>query len=153
MFCFQCQETAQGKGCTIKGVCGKPADVANLQDLLIFLLKGISHKAVKMRETGKEVPVAVNRFIIESLFMTITNANFDKERFVERIKEAIALRDGLKVECVACSECDCLSWSADTVEQMEQKAAQVGVLQTENEDIRSLRGLITYGLKIGRAHV
>lgn len=147
MFCFQCQETAQGKGCTIKGVCGKPADVANLQDLLIFLLKGISHKAVKMRETGKEVPVAVNRFIIESLFMTITNANFDKERFVERIKEAIALRDGLKVECVACSECDCLSWSADTVEQMEQKAAQVGVLQTENEDIRSLRGLITYGLK------
>lgn len=147
MFCFQCQETAQGKGCTIKGVCGKPADVANLQDLLIFLLKGISHKTVKMRETGKEVPVAVNRFIIESLFMTITNANFDKERFVERIKEAIALRDGLKVECVACSECDCLSWSADTVEQMEQKAAQVGVLQTENEDIRSLRGLITYGLK------
>ncbi len=147
MFCFQCQETAQGKGCTIKGVCGKPADVANLQDLLIFLLKGISHKTVKMRETGKEVPVAVNRFIIESLFMTITNANFDKERFVERIKEAIALRDGLKVECVACSECDCLSWSADTVEQMEQKAAQVGVLQTENEDIRSLRELITYGLK------
>lgn len=147
MFCFQCQETAQGKGCTIKGVCGKPADVANLQDLLIFLLKGISHKTVKMRETGKEVPVAVNRFIIESLFMTITNANFDKERFVERIKEAIALRDGLKVECVACSECDCLNWSADTVEQMEQKAAQVGVLQTENEDIRSLRGLITYGLK------
>jgi hydroxylamine reductase len=100
-----------------------------------------------MRETGKEVPVAVNRFIIESLFMTITNANFDKERFVERIKEAIALRDGLKVECVACSECDCLNWSADTVEQMEEKAAQVGVLQTENEDIRSLRGLITYGLK------
>lgn len=79
--------------------------------------------------------------------MTITNANFDKERFVERIKEAIALRDGLKVECVACSECDCLNWSADTVEQMEEKAAQVGVLQTENEDIRSLRGLITYGLK------
>src|SRR5574344_1339131 len=147
MFCFQCQETAQGKGCTIKGVCGKTADVANLQDLLIFLLKGISHKTLKMRETGKEVPVAVNRFIIESLFMTITNANFDKERFVERIKEAIALRDGLKVECVACSECDCLNWSADTVEQMEEKAAQVGVLQTENEDIRSLRGLITYGLK------
>src|SRR5574344_1010268 len=147
MFCFQCQETAQGKGCTIKGVCGKTADVANLQYLLIFLLKGISHKTVKMRESGKDVPVAVNRFIIESLFMTITNANFDKERFVERIKEAIALRDGLKVECVACSECDCLNWSADTVEQMEEKAAQVGVLQTENEDIRSLRGLITYGLK------
>lgn len=147
MFCFQCQETAQGKGCTIKGVCGKTADVANLQDLLIFLLKGISHKTVKMRESGKDVPVTVNRFIIESLFMTITNANFDKERFVERIKEAIALRDGLKVEGVACSQCDCLSWSGNTVEQMEEKAAQVGVLQTENEDIRSLRGLITYGLK------
>lgn len=147
MFCFQCQETAQGKGCTIKGVCGKTADVANLQDLLIFLLKGISHKTVKMRENGKEVPVTVNRFIIESLFMTITNANFDKERFVERIKEAIVLRDGLKVEGVACTECDCLSWSGDTVEQMEEKAALVGVLQTENEDIRSLRGLITYGLK------
>ncbi len=147
MFCYQCQETAQGKGCTVKGVCGKTADVANLQDLLMFLLKGISLKTVKMRECGQTVPAAVNRFVSESLFMTITNANFDKERFVERITEAIVVRDGLKVEGALCPNCDALSWSGDTVEQMEQKAATVGVLHTENEDIRSLRELLTYGLK------
>ena len=80
MFCYQCQETAQNKGCTIKGVCGKTADVANLQDLVIFLLKGISRFTVKMRESGVKVPEKVNRFILESMFMTITNGNFDKER-------------------------------------------------------------------------
>lgn len=147
MFCYQCQETAQGKGCTLRGVCGKTADVAALQDLLIFLLKGISHKTVKMRERGEEVPARVNRFVAESLFMTITNANFDKERFVVRIKEAVALRDSLKVEGAECGECDCLTWKADSVEEMERKAGEVGVLHTENEDIRSLRELITYGVK------
>ena len=147
MFCFQCQEAAQNKGCTIKGVCGKTSDVSDLQDLLIFILKGISKKAVKMRQNGSEVPALVNRFIVESLFMTITNANFDKERFVTRIKDAIQLRDSLKVEFDDCCKCDCLSWKTDTEEEMENKAKSIGVLSTENEDVRSLRELLIYGVK------
>ena len=147
MFCFQCQEAAQNKGCTIKGVCGKTSDVSDLQDLLIFILKGISKKAVKMRQNGSEVPALVNRFIVESLFMTITNANFDKERFVTRIKDAIQLRDSLKVEFDDCCKCDCHSWKTDTEEEMENKDKSIGVLSTENEDVRSLRELLIYGVK------
>ncbi len=147
MFCYQCQETAQNKGCTIKGVCGKTSDVSDLQDLLIFLLKGISIKVVSMRKHGVEVPSEVNRFVMESLFMTITNANFDKERFVKRIHEAIALRDSLKAEGDESIACDCLTWSGNDVQEMEDKAKSVGVLHTENEDIRSLRELLTYGVK------
>lgn len=154
MFCFQCQETAQNKGCTIKGVCGKTADVANLQDLLIFLLKGISRYTVSMRECGIETDTKINRFIVESLFMTITNANFDKERFVERILQTIALREKIETEAKAkgitvekCPDCDCMSWSSNSVEEMEAKAATVGVLHTKNEDIRSLRELLIYGIK------
>ena len=147
MFCYQCQETAQNKGCTIKGVCGKTSDVADLQDLLIFLLKGISIKVVSMRKHGVTVPSEVNRFVMESLFMTITNANFDKERFVKRIHEAIALRDSLKAEGDESISCDCLTWSGNDVQEMEDKAKSVGVLHTENEDIRSLRELLTYGVK------
>lgn len=154
MFCFQCQETAQNKGCTVKGVCGKTADVANLQDLLIFMLKGISRNTVKFRENGVGVPAATNRFVIESLFMTITNANFDKDRFVKRIHEAILLRDKLSAELKTkgisepyCPDCDCTTWKADTLEEMEAKAVTTGVLKTGNEDIRSLRELLIYGLK------
>jgi hydroxylamine reductase len=141
------------KGCTVKGVCGKTADVANLQDLLIFLLKGVSRHTVRLRAAGKEYPDA-NRFVMESLFMTITNANFDKERFVTRIREAIDLRDKLAGEIKAqgleetvCPACDCMTWSGRTVEEMEEKAPHVGVLKTENEDVRSLRELLTYGVK------
>lgn len=148
MFCYQCQETAMNKGCTVKGVCGKTSDVANLQDLLIFLLKGISHHTVAMRQKGIAVSESTNHFVIESLFMTITNANFDKARFVARIEEAIALRDKLSAEGGSvCPNCDCSTWNASSVEEMEAKAATVGVLKTENEDIRSLRELLTYGLK------
>lgn len=153
MFCFQCQEAARNTGCTTQGVCGKTADVANLQDLLIFLLKGISSLAKKQRENGLKVSLKTNHFIVESLFMTITNANFDKERFVKRIKEAIALRDSIIAELgkanvqFDCDKCDCLKWKGNTVEEMEEKAIAVGVLQTENEDIRSLRELTIYGLK------
>ncbi|MDL2291856.1 hydroxylamine reductase [Bacteroides sp. OttesenSCG-928-F21] len=148
MFCYQCQETAMNKGCTIKGVCGKTSDVANLQDLLIFLLKGISQYTVELRKKGVKVPARTNHFVMESLFMTITNANFDKERFVKRIKEAIALRDKLAAEAGNIGvDCDCLSWSGSTLEEMEAKAATVGVLRTENEDVRSLRQLLTYGVK------
>jgi len=147
MFCYQCQETAQNKGCTIKGVCGKTSDVANLQDLLIFLLKGISRYTVEMRKKGVEVSAQTNHFVMESLFMTITNANFDKERFVARIKEAIALRDKLAAEMDVVSDCDCMTWSGNNLDEMEAKATTVGVLKTENEDVRSLRELLTYGLK------
>jgi len=152
MFCYQCQETAKNTGCTVKGVCGKTGDVANLQDLLIFLLKGISCHTVKLREQGKTVSKETNRFVMESLFMTITNANFDKERFVKRIHEAIALRDKLagevgEIEANKQCNCDCLTWKGNTVEEMEAKALSVGVLATENEDIRSLRELLIYGVK------
>ena len=148
MFCYQCQETAQNKGCTVKGVCGKTSDVANLQDLLIFLLKGISRYTVEMRKKGIEVSAETNHVVMESLVMTITNANFGKERFVTRILEAIALRDKLAAEAGnITADCDCMTWRGNSLDEMEAKAATVGVLKTENEDVRSLRELLTYGLK------
>src|SRR5215475_10578222 len=144
MFCFQCQETALGKGCTVKGVCGKTDDLANLQDLLIYLMKGISQLTIRLREKGEEMP-AVNKFIVDGLFMTITNANFDKQRFVKKITEAFVMRDRVKSKLIEKGEkhlpnhCDCLTWKAATLEEMEEKAKHVGVLSTANEDIRSLR--------------
>lgn len=150
MFCFQCQETAQNRGCTVRGVCGKTPDVANLQDLLVFLLKGISVLASALREKGEKIPAKANRFVMESLFMTITNANFDKERFVKRVHEALSLRDELLEALGSVPEergSDSLSWRAESVEEMEAKAATVGILQTEDVDVRSLRELLIYGLK------
>jgi len=152
MFCYQCQETAKNFGCTIKGVCGKTADVANLQDLLLFLCKGISHFSVRLREMGVESEQA-NKFVTDSLFMTITNANFDRDRFVNRINEAIDLRDSLSALYVSKGgKIDDITfegafWSSRDVAVMEEKATQVGVLATENEDVRSLRELTVYGLK------
>lgn len=154
MFCFQCQETARNSGCLLKGVCGKTSDVANLQDLLLFLLKGISHYTGALRQGGQVVPQAANRFVMESLFMTITNANFDKARFVTRVRDAAVWRDRLQAEAlrtgvrqVECVDCDCLSWQPTTVEEMEVKATKVGVLSTSDEDVRSLRELLIYGVK------
>ena len=147
MFCYQCQETAQNKGCTIKGVCGKTADVANLQDLLIFLLKGISIKTVTMRKQGIEIPAKVNRFVTESLFMTITNANFDKERFIKRIKEAVELRDSLKITISESYDDDFLTWQAESVNEFEHKAEKESILNTVDEDVRSLREFLIYGVK------
>jgi len=152
MFCYQCQETAKGTGCTIKGVCGKTDDVANLQDLLIFMLKGISIYSMEARKAGIENP-QINHFIMESLFTTITNANFDKESFIPRIKKALVYRSEMKttVEKAGIKMPEVLhesaSWYADTVEAFEEKAKNVGVLVTENEDIRSLCQLIIYGIK------
>ena len=151
MFCYQCQETAKGEGCKIKGVCGKTPEVAGLQDLLIYTVKGISKLAVNLREKGVEMPL-VNKFIIDSLFMTITNANFDADRFISKIKESYDIRTLLisKLKSVGGdlpSDCDMIVWREDSYEGMCEKAKSIGVLSTENEDIRSLRQLITYGIK------
>ena len=151
MFCYQCQETAKGEGCTIKGVCGKTPEVAGLQDLLIYAVKGISTLAVDLRKKGVELP-RVNKFIIDSLFMTITNANFDADRFVTKIKESYEIRelllDKLKsVDGDIPSNCDMTLWREDSYEGMCVKAKNIGVLSTENEDIRSLKELIIYGVK------
>ena len=152
MFCYQCQETAKGTGCTVRGVCGKTSDVANLQDLLLFVLKGIAHYRVQLRALDA-VDHSADRFILDGLFMTLTNANFDKQRFVEKIKEAIKLREQLKQTFLEKGgnpekiTFEGAFWTADTLEEMESKAGHVGVLSTENEDIRSLREMLTYGMK------
>ncbi|TVR40836.1 MAG: hydroxylamine reductase [Bacteroidia bacterium] len=154
MFCFQCQEAAKGTGCTIKGVCGKEPEVAGIQDVMMYFLKGMSVYTNLAREEGVETP-AEDRFIQEGLFMTITNANFDKERFIDKIREGFAMRTDLENRMedagIHISKEDmpeAARWSAYTPGEYERRAQQVGVLQmTENEDVRSLRELITYGIK------
>jgi hydroxylamine reductase len=151
MFCFQCQETAKNQGCTVRGVCGKDADVANLQDLLIWLLKGISFYGVRARELGISDPEA-DLFVAQSLFATITNANFDPQRFVALAERAIELRERLG-QAVETSEPlpDMATWVPESgdVDELVQKGATVGVMADSDldEDIRSLRELLTYGLK------
>lgn len=151
MFCYQCQEAAGGKGCTKVGVCGKPSDVANLQDLLIYVLKGVSYVNQAARVKGLNKP-STDRELIEGLFATITNANFDREVFIGKIKSALALREEIKDTLKANtlevpSGHDCITWTSDSAEEFDKKATEVGVLSTENEDVRSLRELIIYGLK------
>ncbi|NVN95567.1 MAG: hydroxylamine reductase [Bacteroidetes bacterium] len=152
MFCYQCQETAKGTGCTIKGVCGKTEDVANLQDLLLFTLKGISVFTTEARKAGIE-NAEVNHFVMESLFTTITNANFDRSTFIVRIKKALAIREMMKKTVddagikMPTQLHESAIWFADTEEEFDAKALKVGVLATENEDVRSLRELLTYGNK------
>ncbi len=150
MFCYQCQETARGTGCTVRGVCGKSADVANLQDLLIYTLKGISAYALEAKKAGI-VTAAADKFIMEGLFSTITNANFDKAHFVALIKQALAVREAVKEELkkagvTAQANHDSAVWSADA-DAFDAKAASIGILATENEDVRSLRELLIYGVK------
>ncbi|ABY94146.1 hydroxylamine reductase [Thermoanaerobacter brockii subsp. lactiethylicus] len=151
MFCYQCQEASQGIGCTVRGVCGKTDDVANLQDLLIFTLKGISFLNLKARETGVNKE-KTDRFLFEGLFSTITNVNFDRNFFINKIKEAVALREEIKEDLKKAGievdeSCEAIHWVYDTDEDIEAIAAEVGVLSTKDEDIRSLRELITYGVK------
>ena len=152
MFCYQCQETAKGTGCTVSGVCGKTEKVANMQDLLMFVLKGISLYSTKARELGIENDV-VNKFVFDGLFMTITNANFDQERFVIKIREGLKLREEMKNALVNAGGKipaelhESATWTGNTVEEFESKNISVGVLSTNNEDIRSLRELIIYGVK------
>ena len=152
MFCYQCQEAAKGTGCTIAGVCGKTSDVANLQDTLLFVLKGISWYNEKLRKVGAN-PEKVDKFVFDGLFSTITNANFDKKAFEKRIIKALQLRNELLVLCKEIGVAlpaelpTVASWTASTIEEFEAKAEEIGVLSTENEDIRSLRELIIYGVK------
>ena len=146
MFCYQCQETAGGKGCTVKGVCGKTDDVAKLQDLLIYTLKGISQIVVKGKLDVTKLGNA-NYQVLNSLFTTITNANFNADYIANQIKKMISIRDDLKKSVSLQNLHDAAVFTVDSKEAMLEKAASIGVLSTENEDIRSLREMITYGLK------
>lgn len=147
MFCFQCQETAQCKGCTVSGVCGKKPEVAAMQDLLIYVTKGLSAITTALRGESKKVPKEINHLVTMNLFITITNANFDRKAIVSAIKTTLKVKeeqlgrldkkDGLTEAAL---------WNGDEAE-FDAKAKTVGVLATENEDVRSLRELITYGLK------
>ncbi|WP_187323469.1 hydroxylamine reductase [Halanaerobium hydrogeniformans] len=158
MFCYQCQETAKNEGCTVRGVCGKDADVANLQDLLIFVLKGVSVYAEKAKEEGIDLSAKTAPFIMEGLFATITNANFDAKRFEDLIVEAFSLRDEVKAEFEKAYQKnhgeefdgelpEHAVWTAEEVDEYYTKGEGVGVLETDDVDLRSLRELATYGLK------
>jgi len=152
MFCFQCQETAKNTGCTVRGVCGKPEETANLQDLLIFVLKGISIYSEKLKGLG-----AADRtnddFISQSLFATITNANWDDGRFTAMIQEGLQRREQIKSKFLATYKekngtdfedalPEAASWFNSDTAEFAEKAKSVGVLATENEDVRSLRELL-----------
>jgi hydroxylamine reductase len=157
MFCYQCQEAAKNVGCEFKGVCGKTEDVSNLQDLLIYLLKGISIYAYKAEELGVKDEKAA-KFVVESLFATITNVNFDDERFLTLIQEALEIREAVKEEFEKAYQKEYVKkysgklpdearWYGETIEDYYQKSREIGVLNTEGEDVRSLRELLIYGLK------
>ncbi len=146
MFCYQCQETAGCKGCTMSGVCGKKPDVAAMQDLLVYVTKGISAVTTALRQEGKQVSAEINHLITLNLFTTITNANFDKESIEARIRATLTEKEVLLNQVANPSALPAAAkW--DGSGDWEEKAQTVGVLSTENEDIRSLRELITYGLK------
>ncbi|MCR3954796.1 MAG: hydroxylamine reductase [Gudongella sp.] len=153
MFCYQCQEAAGGKGCTKVGMCGKTSEVANLQDLMIYGLKGLSEVGLKADEIGYRME-GLDRLIIEGLFMTITNANFDKDRFFEGIKLVLKKRDELKsvlkekgVDLGELKDAATFAVNSNDEIVFKSNSEEVSILATENEDVRSLRELIIYGLK------
>ena len=148
MFCFQCQETAGCSGCTKFGVCGKSPDLAKIQDLLIYTTKGLSEVTTRLRSEGKEISGEVNHLITINLFTTITNANFDDAIFYDRVKTTLDMKADLLSKLDNKENLsEAALWTASTKEEMDAKAPLVGVLATENEDIRSLRELIIYGIK------
>lgn len=148
MFCYQCQETAGCKGCTLFGVCGKSPDLARMQDLLIYVTKGLSAVTTTLRAQGEVIPAEVNHYITINLFTTITNANFDDKIFYQRVFETLNIKNKL-LDKVADKNTlpDAALWDAATREELDEKSTKVGVLATKDEDVRSLRELITYGLK------
>jgi len=151
MFCYQCEEAAKGTGCTIKGVCGKTEEVSNLQDLLIYISKGVAILSNLGRENNVKCEKA-DKYVFESLFVTITNANFDDAAIIAKIKEGIAVRELVKAKLTASGVAiphqlhDSTTWMG-IEDEFDAKAAEVGILSIENEDIRSLKELLTYGLK------
>jgi hydroxylamine reductase len=148
MFCYQCQETAGCTGCTKFGVCGKSPDLSRMQDLLIYVTKGLSEVTTVLRAQGEVISADVNHYITINLFSTITNANFDDEVFYARVQETLKIKNDLLNKVANKSDLsDAALWTASTREEMDDKSATVGVLATENEDVRSLRELIIYGLK------
>lgn len=148
MFCFQCQEAAGCTGCTIKGVCGKTPELAGLQDLLIYVTRGLSEVTTRAREEGLDVSKEVNHLVTMNLFTTITNANFDNLVFYDRVRETLGVKKQLLARLNNKEGLgEAAIWEAETNEAFDIKAKTVGVLETKNEDIRSLRELITYGLK------
>ncbi|MFT4106404.1 MAG: hydroxylamine reductase, partial [Lacrimispora sp.] len=146
MFCYQCQETAKNAGCTIKGVCGKNEEVAKLQDLLIYATKGISEIIVKTKANVAEL-AEINHEVLTSIFITITNANFDADAIEKQIVKVLGLRDELAKKTGYTGNNDAAVFTVGDRASMLEKAATVGVLSTENEDVRSLRELIIYGIK------
>ena len=143
MFCFQCQETAGGKGCTISGVCGKKPEVAAMQDLLIYVTKGLSAVATRLREENKTVDKEINHLVTMNLFATITNANFDRDALRHMIEKTISAKTELLMRVSSTAGLpEAALWNG-TEDVYDAKAASVGVLATENEDILSLRELIT----------
>ena len=147
MFCFQCQETAGCKGCTVSGVCGKKPEVAAMQDLLIYVTKGLSAVTTALCNEGKAISKEINHLVTMNLFITITNANFDRKAIIAAIKITLKAKEE-QLERLDSKEglTEAALWNGDEAE-FDEKAQNVGVLATENEDIRSLRELITYGLK------
>ena len=144
MFCNQCEETVKGTGCTVKGVCGKEDEIAAYQDVLIYVCKGISVRNLAAMEKGKGNP-AVGLFIADALFSTLTNVNFDKARFFDMINRAVAIRDALPAAGGA--EPDACTWKPKSDSDILEKAKTVGILATTNEDVRSLRSTLLFGLK------
>jgi len=148
MMCFQCQETAGCTGCTKFGVCGKSPDLARMQDLLIYTTKGLSQITSRLRKEGKEISKDINHLITINLFTTITNANFDDEVFYERVKETLAIKEELLAKLENKENLsEAALWNTTLKSEMDEKSTKVGVLSTKNEDIRSLRELIIYGIK------
>ena len=156
MFCYQCQETARNSGCTMRGVCGKTAQTADLQDLLIFTTKGVANYTSQLRKIDKEkLTQDENRYLINSMFITITNANFDDEAIKAEIKKGIEIRESVKERLISMGatlepkfeNTLMTTWKYENDEQAHEIAKKVGVLRTENEDVKSLRELITYGVK------
>ena len=151
MFCFQCRETAKGTGCILSGVCGKTPEVANMQDLLLFVVRGIAVYNQALRKDGRSSARA-DKFIFDALFTTITNANFDKHSIIEKIKKGLELKKDLSNQVTIEHAPDECTWYGDETE-FEEKAQTVGVLRTSDEDIRSLKELVHYGIKGMAAYV
>ena len=148
MFCYQCQEAAHNKGCDKGGVCGKTAPVARSQDFLIWAVKGLSEVATRLREAGREVSREVNRLVTGSLFTTITNANFDEDAIRGLTRDVIAMTNTLRAVLPASVKLsEAARWDSLDILDWQAKEPYIGVLSTENEDVRSLRELVVYGLK------